>query len=145
MEMEFVLPTDAPSRIAGLAASRRKNYPERADNRTAAQTRGGSAPPAAKTKRRPSPKQNIRSIGRMFPADAWTLRSAGALSHPAPGKSEHRDHQADDPRGRDRIGFAVGVSWYPEHLGLHDDPPKLGLGPLGIIGYQPKALSALTA
>jgi hypothetical protein len=37
------------------------------------------------------------------------------------------------------------MSWYPEHLGLHDDPPKLGLGPPAIIGYRPKALSALAA
>jgi hypothetical protein len=83
MEMEFVLRTDAPSRIAGLAASRRKNYRARLDNRIATQTRGGSAPPAAKTKRRPSPRQSIRPIGQMLLADARPdSPSAGAYCTP---------------------------------------------------------------
>jgi hypothetical protein len=37
------------------------------------------------------------------------------------------------------------VSWYSQHRGLHDHPPKLGLGPPAIIDYQRKALSAITA
>jgi hypothetical protein len=87
LEIEFVWRTDAPSECARLAASQRKNYPGQADNRTAAETPGGSAPTAAKTKRRPSPKQTIRPIGRMFLADTWTLQSQAPYRTPLQAKA----------------------------------------------------------
>src|ERR1700756_311083 len=68
---------------AGLAASRRKNYRGRLDNRTATQTRGGSAPPAAKpTDGLRQDKASGRSARCFWLTPAQTLRSAGAYCTP---------------------------------------------------------------